>query len=605
MKIRVADYVASRLTEFGAKHVFLLSGGMMMHLTDALGRQGGLSYVCSHHEQASAMAADGYARKSGKIGVCYATSGPGATNILTGLVGAWQESTPMLFLTGQVKSTQTIQASGIADLRQFGTFEVDIVPIVKSVTKYAQLILDPSTIRYHLEKALHLATTGRPGPVLLDMPLDIQGALIDPDQLLSYTPEPLQFEPQAKSIRSVMGLLSVSKRPLILVGYGVRCANAVRQFQQLAGKLNIPVATTQLGKDAMFYDHPLFVGHPGPKGDRAGNFAVQTADLILSIGCSLHSQTTGWENDLFAPDAIKIQIDLDPAVLAREQVHVTHKIQAGCLEFIDAMLTQPHIDFAGANWRECCNSWKLRYPVHSEPHERNASEINYYHFAESLSKALPPNACVVADAGSAFYVMGQALRLKNGQRFVSSGSMGAMGFALPTSNGVAVADGTSITVCVTGDGSLMTNVHELATMRQYNLNVKLFVINNDGYVSMRNTQRDFCGGHYVGADGSSGVYIPSMESLAKSYKLPYVRCTAAEDLGTVIDKVLAMDGPVMCEVIAMRDQKIIPTVASVKLADGRMQSCQIHNMSPLLADDAIEIELAKALNGSAPTLKSL
>jgi acetolactate synthase-1/2/3 large subunit len=605
MKIRVAEYIASRLTEFGAKHVFLLSGGMMMHLTDALGREGGLSYVCSHHEQASAMAADGYARKSGEIGVCYATSGPGATNILTGLVGAWQESTPMLFLTGQVKSTQTIQASGIAGLRQFGTFEVDIVPIVKSVTKYAQLILDPLTIRYHLEKALYLATTGRPGPVLLDMPLDLQGALIDPDQLLGYTPEHLQFEPPSNSIHTVMRLLSASKRPLILAGYGVRCANAVLQLQQLAEKLCIPVATTQLGKDVMFYEHPLFVGHPGPKGDRAGNFAIQTADLILSIGCSLHSQTTGWESELFAPDAIKIQIDLDPAVLAREQVHVTHKIKAGCLEFIDAMLREPHITFDGEQWRDCCNSWKLRYPVHSESHECNASEINYYHFVESLSTSLPPNAGVVADAGSSFYVMGQALRLKNGQRFVSSGSMGAMGFALPTANGMAVADGTSVTVCVTGDGSLMTNVHELATTRQNNLNVKLFVINNKGYVSMRNTQRDFCGGHYVGADAASGVFIPSMESLAKAYELPYVRCTAADDLATVIDRVLAMDGPVMCEVIAMCDQKIIPTVTSVKLADGRMQSCQIHNMSPLLANELIEIELAKALNGSAPTLKLL
>jgi acetolactate synthase-1/2/3 large subunit len=599
MKIRVADYIASRLVEFGAKHVFLLSGGMMMHLTDALGHEGGLKYICSHHEQASAMAADGYARKSGEIGVCYATSGPGATNILTGLVGAWQESTPMLFLTGQVKSTQTIQASGIADLRQFGTFEVDIVPIVKSVTKYAQIVLDPSTIRFHLEKALHLATTGRPGPVLLDIPLDVQGALIEPDQLDGYTQKAMQIETEATDTDKVIALLCASKRPLILAGYGVRCAQAVHQFQQLAERLNIPVATTHLGKDALFYDHPLFVGHPGPKGDRAGNFAVQTADLILSIGCSLHSQTTGWENDLFAPDAVKIQVELDPAVLAREQVHVNHKIQLGCLEFINAMLAQPSFDSDWASWLACCQSWKQRYPVHMENHERHTNGINFYHFAETLSKVLHQDACVVADAGSSFYVMGQALRLKKGQRFISSGSMGAMGFGLPTANGVAVADPLGTTVCVTGDGSLMTNVHELATLRQNNLNVKLFVINNDGYVSMRNTQRDFCGGHYVGADQYSGVFIPSMESLAKTYELQFERCTTADDLESVVAKVLAMAGPVLCEVVAMRDQKIIPTVASVKLADGRMQSCQIHNMSPLLSDEAMQIELANALKCSA------
>jgi acetolactate synthase-1/2/3 large subunit len=349
----------------------------------------------------------------------------------------------------------------------------------------------------------------------------------------------------------------------------------------------------------LFYEHPLFVGHPGPKGDRPGNFAVQTADLILSIGCSLHAQTTGWENDLFAPDAIKIQIELDQAVLAREQVHVNHKIQAGCLEFVSALLGQPAPAGDWTSWRACCQSWKQRYPVRLEAHERHTDGINFYHFAEALSAALDQNACVVADAGSAFYVMGQALRLKSGQRFISSGSMGAMGFALPTANGAAVAGGSGATVCVTGDGSLMTNVHELATMSHYHLNVKLFVINNDGYVSMRNTQRDFCAGHYVGADRKSGVFIPAMELLASSYALPFVRCVEGDDLEAVIAKVMAMDGPVMCEVVAMRDQKIIPTVVSVKLPDGRMQSSQIHNMSPLLSNDVMAQELANSLAGTS------
>jgi len=341
----------------------------------------------------------------------------------------------------------------------------------------------------------------------------------------------------------------------------------------------------------------LFVGHPGPKGDRPGNFAVQTADLILSIGCSLHSQTTGWENDLFAPDATKIQIELDEAVLAREQVHVDHKIRAGCQEFIEAMLALPSPRGDWVDWRNRCQSWKHRYPVRLEAHERNGDGINFYHFAEVLSTVLDPNACVVADAGSAFYVMGQALRLKSGQRFISSGSMGAMGFALPAANGVAVAGGPGATVCVTGDGSLMTNVHELATMRQNRLNVKLFVINNGGYVSMRNTQRDFCGAHYVGADRASGVFIPEIVTLAAAFELPFIRCTKADDLEAVIASVMAMDGPIICEVVSMRDQKILPTVVSVKLPDGRMQSCQIHNMSPLLSDEAMARELANAGEG--------
>lgn len=603
MTIRVADYIAARLLEQGVQEIFLLNGGMMMHLVDTLGRLDGLRYICNHHEQASAMAADGHARRSGRLAVCYATSGPGATNILTGLAGAWQDSTPLLFLTGQSKSTQTIAGSGIAGLRQFGTFEVDIVPIVASVTKYAHIVMDPQTVRYHLEKALFLAVHGRPGPVLLDLPLDVQGALIDPAQQAGFVPTPAELAamsapaPSAAQRDEVLTLLAGARRPLILAGYGVRCAGAVAQLRAVAERWQVPVATSQLGKDVLEYDHPLLVGHPGPKGDRAGNLAVQTADLILSIGCSLHAQTTGWESELFAPGAVKIQVDLDSAVLARQQVGVTHQIHAGCGEFLDAMLSAPAQDADRAAWRACCLSWKLRYPVSAEPHARHAGAINFYHFVEALSVALtaqagPQQACVVADAGSSFYVVGQALRLKAGQRFISSGSMGAMGYALPAANGAAVAGG--LTICVTGDGSLMTNIHELATMRQFHLNVKLFIINNDGYVSMRNTQREFFAGHYVGADRHSGVFIPTMASQAASYGLPYVRCADEAELGSTIANVLAMEGPVLCEIIAPREQKIIPAVQSVKLADGRMQSSQIHNMSPLLPAEVLARELAAA-----------
>jgi acetolactate synthase-1/2/3 large subunit len=594
VKIRVADFIASHLLSIGAKKVFMLNGGMMMHLVDTLGRPGGLQYVAQHHEQASAMAADGYARRSGELGVCYATSGPGATNILTGLAGAWQDSTPVLFLTGQSKSTQTIQKSGISGLRQFGTFEVDIVPMAQSVTKYAVMVLDPQTIRYHLEKALHLATNGRPGPVLLDLPLDIQGALVEPDELAGYTPEPVSLAPATAQVSNVLSLIQTAKRPLLLAGYGIRSAGVVVAFQRLAQHLNIPVATTHLGKDVLFHDHPLFTGHPGPKGDRAGNLAVQTADLIISIGCSLHSQTTGWESELFAPEAVKVQVELDPAVMAREQVGVGHKIHAGCSEFIGALLQQPAPGIDWAAWRTCCDSWKQRYRVSDEPHERAPNAINFYEFAEILSQELPDHACVVADAGSSFYVMGQALRLREGQRFISSGSMGAMGFALPTANGAAATDAPGITVCVTGDGSLMTNLHELATMSHYGLNVKLFIINNDGYVSMRNTQRDFCAGHYVGADAASGVFIPRIDALAQSFSLPYVRCDSPGDLARQMRQVLAMPGPVVCEIVALRDQKIIPAVISVKLPDGRMRSSPIHNMFPHLPTEVLEGELHRA-----------
>jgi acetolactate synthase-1/2/3 large subunit len=594
MKIRVADYIVQRLREAGVDTVFLLNGGGMMHLVDAVGRCEGMRYVCNHHEQASAMAADGYARLSGELGVCFATAGPGATNILTGVVGAWQDSAPTLYITGQSKSTQTIALSGIEGLRQFGTFEVDIVPIMRSVTKYCHLLDDPQSVRYHLEKALHLAASGRPGPVLIDIPLDVQGALVEPEQLTGYVPESAPAEVDAAALAQLRSLLRQSRRPLLLAGAGVRASGAVAAFRALAEALRVPAITTQLGKDALYYDHPLFVGHSGPKGDRPGNLAVQTADLIISIGASLHGQTVGWENQLFAPDAMKVQVDLDPAVLAREQLGVGLKIVAGVAEFCAALLPQaaPH---GGDAWRACCAGWKARYAVRLEPHQRADDGMNFYHVIEALSQAMPEDACVVSDAGSAFYVTGQALRLKRGQRFFSSGSLGAMGYALPAANGAAFVTPQRPVICITGDGSLMSNVHDLATMRMYGRNVKLFVINNDGYVSMRNTQREFFGGLLVGADATSGVFIPSMRSLADSYQLPFVRCEREADLAATIASVLATDGPVFCEIVGMRDQRILPSVASKRLPDGRMVSTPMHDMVPRLEEAVLAREMQQAL----------
>lgn len=593
MKIRVADYIAKRLREWEVETVFMLSGGGMMHLVDSVGRAAGMRAICNHNEQCSAIAADAQARFTGKIGVCYATSGPGATNILTGVVGAWQDSSPVLFLTGQSKSTQTIQGSGIPGLRQFGTFEVDIVPIIKPVTKYAVMVTNPNTIRFHLEKALYLATTGRPGPVLLDLPLDVQGALVEPESLQGYSPDIEVSRPVQADLIKVVELLQNARRPLILSGVGIRAAGAVDLFRRLADRMNVPVVTSQLGKDGLYYDHPLFVGHSGPKGDRAGNFAVQTADVIISLGCSLHSQTTGWENGLFAPDAVKIQIDIDEAVLAREQLNVAIKIKSDIGEFLSGIEPLVGEGFANDAWRNTCHSWKERYAVSREPHDRASNAVNYYDFAEELSRALNGDECIVTDAGSAFYAMGQGFRVRREQRFISSGSLGAMGFALPAANGVATANG-SATICVTGDGSLMTNVHDLAVTSHNKLNVKIFVLNNEGYLSIRNTQRDFFNGMFVGTDTDSGVFIPELESQAKTYHLPFLRCERSADLRSVIDRALSTDGPVLIEIVALRDQRMIPSVMSERLADGRMQSKPLHEMYPYLPQSDVDNELVNA-----------
>ena len=591
MTMRVADYVTQALRDAGVDTIFLLSGGGMMHLVDAAGKTPGIRYVCNHHEQAGAMAADGYARQKCGLGATYATSGPGGTNTITGIVGCWQDSTPTVFITGQSKTTQTIHLSGIEGLRQFGTFEVDIVPMVASVTKYATMLTDAKKARYHVEKAIYLATSGRPGPVLLDIPLDIQGAQIDPDAQEGYTPEARNDAPAISDIQQIANHLRYAHRPVILAGYGVRVANAQDALRAFAEKLGIPVVTSQLGKDVLPYDHPLFVGHSGPKGDRPGNFAVQTADVIVSLGCSLHSQSTGWESHLFAPDALKILVDLDPAVLKRQEVPVQMKVQAGVAETL-AALENENIDVAKPAWAARCREWKQRFAVKNEPHKRDVGGINFYSFAEALSVALHGGETVVTDAGSAFYVMGQAFRLKEGQRFISSGSLGTMGFAVPAAVGAALADPKRQVVSVTGDGSLMTNVHDLATMSHYKLNVKLFVINNHGYISIRNTQRAFFAGHQVGTDDESGVFIPRMDDLAKTFNLPHVVCDKEADLETCIRKVMAMDGPVFCEIRAASVQELMPNVTSIRLADGRMQSQPIHNMVPLIPEQELNAILS-------------
>jgi acetolactate synthase I/II/III large subunit len=590
-KIRVVDYIVQHLAEIGVDTAFLLNGGGMMHLVDSVGSHPGIRVVCNHHEQASAIAADGYSRISGKIGFCCATSGPGGTNILTGLVGAWQDSSKVLFLTGQSKLNDTIANTGIEGLRQCGTFEVDIVPIVQSVTKYAAMVVDANEIKFHLEKALFLMREGRPGPALLDLPLDIQGTLINPETLKGFvSPSTKNGTKDRGDLNEVCNALKESCRPLFLVGNGVRIAGAVSEFHDLIEFLGVPVVTTQVGKDSLHYNHPLFVGHCGPKGCRAGNFAIQNADLIISLGCSLHAQTIGWESDLFAPAAKKIQVDIDPALLQLNRTQIDFKIKMCAFEFIVSAIKYLEPKACDA-WKIRCSSWKARYPVISESHVETTSNINLYRFIDSLSKVAPATSRFISDAGSAFYVTGQALLIKKGQRFISSGSLGAMGFALPAACGAACFDREQVNICVTGDGSLMTNLHELATAKYNKFNLKLFVINNGGYVSMRNTQNSFFNGNLVGADSTSGVFIPEIGELAKSFELPYVRISSSKELEDRIREVLIIDGPVMVEVMCNVDQKIIPSVTSKKLDDGRMASMALHEMAPQLPDDILEQEM--------------
>lgn len=583
MTMRVADYIAGELKRLGVGCVFMVSGGGMMHLIDAVSRVG-LRYVCNHHEQACAMAAEAYARRTGELGVCYATSGPGATNVLTGLVGAWQDSAPVLFITGQSNVHQSIRGTNSAGLRQFGTFEVDIVQIVQSVTKDAVFLADPATAKFHLERAISRALSGRPGPVLLDIPLNVQGSQIDPASLRGYEPPTTERQFLDGIVPSLVERICSAKRPLLLAGHGVRCAGAADLFRQMAETLGIPVITTQLGKDLLPYEHSLFTGHPGVKGDRAGNFAVQDADLLLSVGCSLHAQTTGYDQRTFAPKAYKIQVDLDEAVLLREAAGVDEKVRADVITFLEALRAELRSWDASPfqAWRERCAEWKEWYAVRREPRLITDGPVNLYEFADVLSDLLVGDETVITDAGCSFYVMGQAFRLKGAQRYIVSGALGAMGYALPAGIGVSTARQGGRTICVTGDGSLQTNIQELQTLRQESPDLTLFVINNDGYASIRNTQKSFFAGHYVGSSRESGVTLPSLRKIAEAYDLPYVHCPDRAHLHGAIRAALEAPGPVVCEIVCQPDQQIIPTVTSVRLPDGRMQSKNLDEMFPFL-----------------------
>lgn len=595
--MRVSDYIVNHLEDIGTEAVFFLSGGGMMHLIDSAGRKNKMKYYCHHHEQCSGIAADAYARISGKVGVCYATSGPGGTNTLTAVVGAYQDSTPVLFITGQSKLSQTIQGSGLNGLRQFGTFEVDIIPSVKPYTKYAEMIKSAKEIRFHLEKALYLAKTGRPGPVFLDIPIDIQGALVDPEKLVGFDVEKEKTLNQKtnppQDLSTVFEKLTQAKRPVILAGYGVRVAQAVEQLKQFSERLSIPVLTTCFGKDILEYDHDLFIGHPGMKGERAGNFAVQMSDFVLSIGCSLHVTTTGYELDQFAPQAVKVLVDPDEWVLKREAVGVDYKFQMDCREFLlnSLILANQSNYHVPKSWIQKCQSWKNQFSPYSEPLNISKTEINYYNLMSQIDQQSKEGDIIVTDAGSAFYVIGQAYRVKKNQRIINSGSLGAMGFALPAATGSAVADPEARVICITGDGSLQTNLHELAVIYKNKLNVKVIVINNDGYVCIRNTQNNFFNGHLVGSSQDSGVYIPELKKIADTFQLPFFQVKELIKLQETLASFMSEKGPALLEVITPRVQEIIPSVSSVRLENGSMKSKPLHDMFPFMT----EVQLAEAL----------
>ncbi len=589
--MRVADYLMSHLADLGIDHVFVLPGGGAMHLNDGLACEQRITAVPCHHEQACGIAAEAWGRVAGKFGVAMVTTGPGATNVITPVTGAWIESVPMLVISGQVKRADLLQER---PLRQGGVQEVDIVPIVHSITKYAVTVNDPATIRYHLERALHEMQDGRSGPVWLDIPLDVQAAQIIPSELAGYTPEAKAQANLDGPIQRTLELIAAAERPLILAGHGVRLAGAAKRFLTLAEKLDIPVVTTWNALDLIPWAHPLCVGRPGVVALRAANFAVQNCDLLLSIGSRLDNIITAYNPKGFARAARKIVVDVDPEEIAKLDMDIDLRLPVDAGTFIDSLASHTgSLQLPDRpDWRRRCADWKQRYAVGEGKPFDTEGPISHYHFVSALSDAAPPDTLVSTGSSGlgveAFYTV---FRNKPGQRVFLTSGLGAMGYGLPAAIGACLASGRRPMIAVESDGSLQLNLQELATLKAQNLPICLVIMNNGGYCSIRNTQRNYFKERYLGIDPASGLWLPDLERIAAVYDLPFLRIADARNIDAALSEALALPRPCLIDVRLLQNETLAPKSAAVPQPDGSMVSMPLEDMSPLLPLRQLEEEM--------------
>jgi len=580
---RVADYIADFIVDQGVQHVFLLPGGGAMHLVDAAGKNEHIQVVPCLHEQACSIAAEAYARINEKLGVAIVTTGPGGTNALTGVAGAWIESVPMLVISGQVKRSDMLDG---ASLRQRGVQEVDIVSIVRPVTKYAVTLRNPEDIRVELERAVLLATTGRKGPVWIDVPLDIQGAPIDPGKLSAF--ETVGLEPALgqnfDAVDSVWNLLREAKRPLILAGHGVRLAGAAGVFRELVEALGIPVVTTWNALDLLPYDHPLLAGRPGVVALRAPNFAIQNCDLLLSIGSRLDNIITAYTPKGFARAARKIMVDIDKNEIDKLDMEFDLTVTADAADFLRELNSKVAglPELAVPAWRERCLDWKTRYSIRNEIPFTTTGEISHYQAMDALSEAIPADTLVATgSSGLAVEVFYTVFRNKPGQRVFLTAGLGSMGYGLPAAIGACFANGCKPMVAIESDGSLQLNIQELATLRAFNLPICLIILNNNGYASIRNTMRNYFEGRYVGTGPEAGLWLPDLEELARTYRLPFYRIADVTELPR-LKECTSLPGPLLVDLRLMADETLAPKVSALPQPDGSMLSMPLEDMSPLL-----------------------
>ena len=633
MKIRVSDYIAKRVVELGIERAFSVTGGGAMFLNDALGHREGLKVLYNHHEQASAIAAESYARINDKMALLCVTTGPGGTNAITGVVGAWLDSIPMLILSGQVRYDCTARSTGLG-IRALGDQEFDICKSIECMTKYSEMVIEPMRIRYCLEKAVYLAISGRPGPTWLDIPLNVQSAFVEEDELIGFDIEnfenggngykensPYMDKELDKNfnkdilpknldkelIRKIIEKIRNSKRPVLNAGNGIRIGNAHKEFMELVEKLGIPVVVGWNSEDCLYDEHPLYAGRPGNFGDRAGNFAVQNSDLVLSIGSRLSLRQVGFNYKGWAREAFTIVNDIDKEELKKPTLHIDIPVHADCKVFIKDLLEELNDiegslwsngeGLKGKTWIETVKYWREKYPVcRPEFLENDNTKLaNVYAFIKYISEQARENQITVVGNGSACVVGGHSYIIKKGQRFISNSAIASMGYDLPAAIGAYIANKDcerydEELILVTGDGSIQMNLQELQTIVHHKMNIKIFLINNGGYHSIRQTQSKFFSDKVmVGIGEDSGdLSFPDMEKLAFAYGYPYVSAKTNSELKEAVEKAYAIEGPVIMEAFVTKEQNFEPKSSGKQLADGRMVSPPLEDLVPFLSDEEMD-----------------
>jgi acetolactate synthase I/II/III large subunit len=588
---KVSDIIFDFVADCGVKHVFMLSGGGCMHLVDSLGSNNRLKYVCCHHEQAASIAAISYSQCTNNLGVALVTTGPGSTNAITGVAGAWAESVPLMIISGQVKRADL---SGTSGIRMYGFQEVDCISCVTKITKYAITIMDPKDIVYHLEKAFYLAQTGRKGPVWIDVPLDVQASLIDETNLRSFIGSDehraLQNEiPKISTtqLNEIVAMLEVSQRPVILAGNGIRLDLAENEFINLATKLNIPVLTTWKALDIIEDTNPLYCGRPGCVGQRGANFIQQNSDLIISIGARLDFGQIGYAHETFARAAKKIIVDIDESELKKFKFSVTQAVHASAKEFcasLLSMISNKNLPSYNSWWLRC-REWKAKYPIVLEQYRKQEFRVSTYHLIEVLAaETSHTDVFVPGSSGACSDIFMQSFKIRKGQHVYNCPGIGSMGFGLPSTIGAAFATNKRI-INVNGDGGFQLNIQDLDTIARYSLPIVFFILCNEAYGSIKTTQRNYFNNRYVGSDPSSGVTIPDMVKIANAYGIAAFTIERNQDVFEGVKRALKIKGPVLVEVKVDLNETVQPKLSSSVKPDGTIVSKPLEDLWPFLSRD--------------------